>query len=139
MNTEFADGTRQGTAPREWLRTRAGAELRVEIRPGSPPRAAVRGEIDIARVPWLREELLTVTLRHRPRLVLDLSGVTFMDCVGINFLLATRRRARLAGGWLQVINAARAVARIIALTRLQQVLTPSPVRPVAAMMKGDVA
>jgi anti-anti-sigma factor len=116
---------------------RAGAQLRVEIRPGDPPQAALRGEIDISTAPWLREELLNVILRHGPELVLDLSGVTFMDCAGINLLLATRRRARLAGGWLQVINAAPAVARIIALTRLRQVLTPSPVRPVQA--KGDVA
>jgi anti-anti-sigma factor len=45
---------------------------------------------------------------YQCRLVLDLSGVMFMDCTGINLLLATWRRARLAGGWLQVINAAPA-------------------------------
>jgi anti-anti-sigma factor len=140
MNTKLVvDDTRQGTAPRKSLRRRAGAQLRVDIRPGTPPQAAVRGEVDISTAPWLREDLLAVIMRHGPELVLDLSGVTFMDCAGINLLLATRRRARLAGGWLQVINAAPAAARIIALTGLRQVLTPSPAHPVRAMTKEDVA
>jgi anti-anti-sigma regulatory factor len=54
-------------------------------------------------------------------------------------LLATRRRARLAGGWLQVINAAPAVTRIIALTGLRQVLTPSADHQVRAMTREHVA
>jgi anti-anti-sigma factor len=139
MNTELADDTRQGTAPQKSLQTRAGAELRVGIHPGAPPQAAVHGEIDISTSPWLREDLLSVILRHGPELVLDLGGVTFMDCTGINLLLATRRRARLAGGWLQVINAAPAVTRIIALTGLRQVLTPSADHQVRAMTREHVA
>jgi anti-anti-sigma factor len=135
MKTELVDDTRQRTAARK---PRPGAELRLDIRPGAPARAAVRGEIDISAVTWLREDLLSVILRHGPELVLDLSGVSFMDCAGINLLLATRRRARLAGGWLQVINAAPAVSRIIALTGLRQVLTPA-VHLVRATTKEDAA
>ena len=36
--------------------------------------------------------------------LLDLGGVTFLDCAGINVLLATRRGARLEGGWMRVVR-----------------------------------
>ena len=129
MTSELTHATSQGTARQgQPLWTFTGpdqtTELRVDASPGAPPHAAVRGEIDIFTAPWLREELLRVTQRHGARLVLDLSGVTFMDCAGINVLLATRRRAQLAGGWLRLTDVSPAVSRIIALAGLQQVLTP---------------
>lgn len=95
-------------------------ELCVDVRRGGPPLVKVRGDIDIASCPWLREELLRVIGQHGARLVLDLSGVTFMDCAGINLLLATRRRAQLEGGWLRVAEASRRVRRIIALAGLEE-------------------
>jgi anti-sigma B factor antagonist len=129
MNTELTDATRQGTALQEPRWTLTGpdgtTELRVDVSPGAPPYAGVHGEIDILAAQWLREELLSVILWHGPGLVLDLSGVTFMDCAGINLLLASRRRARLAGGRLRVIGASAAASRIIAMTGLQQELMPA--------------
>jgi anti-anti-sigma factor len=103
-------------------------ELVVDIHPGAPLHAEVHGELDILTAPWLREELLRVILRHGPRLVLDLSGVTFMDCAGISMLLAMRRRAQLAGGWLRVINPSRPASRIIGFASVSTVLGLSPLR-----------
>jgi ABC-type transporter Mla MlaB component len=43
--------------------------------------------------PQLRDDLLVVLRQQGPRLELDLRDVTFLDCAGVNVLLATRRRA----------------------------------------------
>ncbi len=80
-------------------------DLRVDVQSTAPLVVRVSGEIDIASGPKLREELLGVMRRHGARLALDLGGVTFMDCAGINALVAALRHARLAGGWVSVVRA----------------------------------
>lgn len=106
------------------------ASLDVSIRPG--PLVAISGEIDIASGPQLRDQLLSVIRRQGARLTLDLSGVTFIDCAGINVLLAARRRALLEGGSMCVLRASPHVRRVIALTRLDRELLPTAVPDAAA-------
>ena len=106
------------------------ASLDVNIRRG--PLVAISGEIDIASGPQLRDQLLSVIRRQGARLTLDLSGVTFIDCVGINVLLAARRRALLEGGSMRVLRASPHVRRVIALTRLDRELLPTAVPDAAA-------
>jgi anti-sigma B factor antagonist len=108
----------------------AAASLDVSIRPG--PLVAISGEIDIASGSQLRDQLLSVIRRQGARLTLDLSGVTFIDCVGINVLLAARRRALLEGGSMRVLRASPHVRRVIALTRLDRELLPTAVPDAAA-------
>ena len=99
--------------------------LEVSVQPGAI--VAVSGEIDIQSGPQLRDRLLGIIRRHGARLALDLSGVTFIDCAGINVLLATRRRAQLEGGSLRVLRASPRVRRLFALTSLDAVLMPEAV------------
>jgi anti-sigma B factor antagonist len=106
------------------------ASLDISIRPG--PVVTISGEIDIQSGPQLRDQLLRVIRRQGARLALDLTGVTFIDCAGINVLLAVRRRAQLEGGWLRVLRASPQVRRVIALTRLDPVLMPTALCEVAA-------
>jgi len=100
------DGT--GTAGLQ-VTTFAGPSLVVEI----------RGEIDVFSAPGLRDELLRVIRRYGPQLALDLAGVTFIDCAGVNVLLATRRRAGLEDGSVDVIGASPRVRRVISLLGLE--------------------
>jgi len=69
------------------------ADLRVAV--GSGPALVIQSA----------PELLRVIRRYGPRLALDLAGVWFMDCAGLNVLLATRRRARLEQGSVRVVRA----------------------------------
>lgn len=98
-------------------------DLHVEIFPGAPAIAQVSGEMDIASAPWLRETLLLVIRHHGPAICVDLQGVTFLDCSGINVLLATARRARLEGGWMRVVRPSEKASRVIALLGLKYMLT----------------
>jgi len=97
------------------------ADLQVGIRPGTPPVVEICGEIDIQSALQLRDELLQVVSSHGPQLALDLRGVTFLDCAGVNVLLATRRRARLEDGWVRVTRASPRARRTISLLGLQEV------------------
>ena len=103
--------------PRAW-------GLRVDVRPGDQPVVKVGGEIDIYSGAELRDELLRVLRRHGAQLILDLDEVTFMDSAGIEVLLATRRRARLEGGWVRLIRASSCVRRMITLAGLQREFAP---------------
>jgi anti-anti-sigma factor len=95
-------------------------DLHVDVLSTAPLVVGVSGEIDIASAPKLREQLLAALGRHGARLALDLGGVTFMDCAGINVLLAARRHARLEGGWVRVARASRRARNIIMLTGLHR-------------------
>jgi anti-sigma B factor antagonist len=106
------------------------ASLDISIRPGAV--VTISGEIDIQSGPQLRDQLLRIIRRHGARLALDLTGVTFIDCAGINVLLAARRRAQLEGGSLRVLRASARVRRIFALTRLDHVLMPMALQDAAA-------
>ena len=97
------------------------ADLCVAICPGSPLVVEIRGEIDIQSAPGLRDELLRVIRRCGPQLDLDLASVTFMDCAGLNVLLATRRRALLEQGSVRVVRASPRVLRMISLLGLERV------------------
>jgi anti-sigma B factor antagonist len=54
----------------------------------------VRGEIDAHTAPSLKERLLGLVEQGADRLVLDLTGVTFIESVGLGTLVATRKRLR---------------------------------------------
>jgi anti-anti-sigma factor len=95
-------------------------DLQVDVLSTAPLVVGVSGEIDIASAPKLREELLGALRRHGARLALDLGGVTFMDCAGVNALLSARRHARLEGGWVRVARASRRARHTLMLTGLHR-------------------
>jgi len=80
----------------------------------------VRGEIDIATAPQFRHAM-TDRLARDPAvsLHLDLSGVTFMDCTGVQALLVAQHTARLLGGDLILSRTSRHVDRLVTLLRLE--------------------
>lgn len=82
---------------------------------------AASGEIDLATAPALRTELLAALVRHSPRLVLDLSGVTFLDSTGLAVLVAVHRRARAAGGELSLFGPQPVVRKLLGITYLDRV------------------
>lgn len=80
-----------------------------------------RGEVDMLTVTDLRAALDEQLAGESPTVVLDLRGVSFVDCTGIGMLAQARRRARRRGIRLQIIPG-RAVARVAALLDLTAVL-----------------
>jgi len=74
------------------------------------------GDVDTNMAEVFRDMMLRVMRRHSPSLLLDLSGVSFMDCAGLRALLLTQRLAEMRGGSVCLIAESPAVHRIIDLS-----------------------
>jgi anti-sigma B factor antagonist len=81
----------------------------------------VAGELDLATTPALDRLLLDA--ETPPRLVLDLTGVTFMASAGLALLMKHEERCRATGRTLRVVATNSAVLRPIAVTGLAAVVT----------------
>jgi anti-anti-sigma factor len=78
------------------------------------------GEIDLASAPGLRARLSDVQVDGPPHVVLDLTGVTFIDSLGLGTLIGAHKRARVLRGSL-VIVPSDAARRVLAATALDRV------------------
>ncbi|HEY0936755.1 MAG TPA: STAS domain-containing protein, partial [Trebonia sp.] len=78
----------------------------------------IDGECDAGSTAALRESLLGVLAANPARVVLDLSGLDFLDCAGARVLVAVGRRATLLGGTLAVAALTDPVARLLQVTGL---------------------
>ena len=82
---------------------------------------AVDGEVDAATVDQFRQALLEA--QHSRRVVVDLSGVTFMDSTGINALVGAHHRMS-QDGELRLVGLRSNVQRVFEITGLDVVFTP---------------
>lgn len=87
---------------------------------------ALRGDLDIASVPAVRERLLSLLRPGASRLVIDMSAVRYADASGLVALVSTRRRAVLLGGTLHLAALQPEVARALTVTGLSRHLATYP-------------
>lgn len=86
--------------------------VRVESHDGATT-IVLDGEIDLVAGPAVRAAVADAVLRFPPkRLVIDLTGTTFMDSTGVNALVLARHVARMVGASIEVMPSP-AVARIL--------------------------
>jgi anti-sigma B factor antagonist len=83
---------------------------------------SLAGDLDLAAVPEVCSHLLPLLLQEDPRLVLDLSGLAFLDSTGLRLLVAARRLAEEGGGWLRLAALPAAARRLLSLMRAQELL-----------------
>jgi anti-sigma B factor antagonist len=79
---------------------------------------AVEGEIHVSTAPEFTELLGRAIDAGDIRLVLDLSGVAFIDSTGLSVLLNALRRVTRAGGAMALVCANPTVLRLFEITRL---------------------
>lgn len=92
----------------------------LDVRRVDHPRGVVLtlgGELDIASVPALQERL-DRAMCGKAAVVIDLSGLRFIDSSGLDLLVRTERHLRDSGARLVLVRGPRAVHRVFALTRL---------------------
>ncbi|MFG3033754.1 STAS domain-containing protein [Streptomyces sp. NPDC048253] len=82
----------------------------------------VHGEIDYTVSSILSEALLTEDGATPPRIVTDLSGVTFMDSSGINVFLLAHQRVSSAQGWLRIAAAQKSVLRVLTMVGVDRLI-----------------
>jgi anti-sigma B factor antagonist len=86
---------------------------------------AVAGEIDVATSPEFRRELHQLADRDPSRIVLDFSGLTFIDSSGLGVLVGVRKRLREEGhGDILVLEGLQdPVRKVFDITGLTELFT----------------
>lgn len=77
-----------------------------------------RGEIDLSSAPQLRAALEPVFEAAQPQLLMDLSGVSFMDSTGIGIIVNALNRLREGNGKCAFCGAGPRVHRILQIAGL---------------------
>ncbi len=100
-------------------------------RPGTGRQATrtivrLRGALDVAAAPALRERLIGLLHPGTRLLVLDLSRVPSCDSAGLAVLIGTQRRAGLLGTVMRLAAPSVPVAKLLRLTGLDRSLTICP-------------
>lgn len=81
----------------------------------------VSGEIDLATQGQLRAQLNELIVAGKVNLVLDLSGVSFVDSTGLGALIGARRRVHAFNGSLALVIPNESVMKVFAITGLVKV------------------
>lgn len=77
----------------------------------------LNGELDLASAPDLERELREAEAENPTRVVIDLSGLGFMDSTGLQALLRTRERASGGTYELALRRGPHQVQRVFELTK----------------------
>src|SRR3954447_22572855 len=81
---------------------------------------SLSGELDISSAPRLQDDLARVEAGEPETIVLDLSGLDFMDSTGLRLLIGADSRARASGRRLVLIQGNEMVQRVLRVTRLDE-------------------
>ena len=89
-----------------------------EYAEGGLLRVAVRGELDVATAPTLREHLFGAVERSKGVMIVDLLGVTFIDSTALGVLIGTQERCDEHGTLLRIILNESRIVKIFEITGL---------------------
>lgn len=92
---------------------------------------ALTGEVDIYTAPQFKEQMLALLDAGATKLLIDLTGVTFIDSTALGVLIGGVRRVNSAGGKMALVVVNRPVARVLAITGLDRVFTIHETRDAA--------
>lgn len=92
-----------------------------EQRVGATAVVEITGELDIVAAASVTVRMDELTAGSRPDVILDLRGVTFMDCGGLSVLVRVRKRVLDRGGRLGIVSDSAPVLRLLRLTRMTRV------------------
>lgn len=84
-------------------------------------RVELQGELDLAVAVAFRARLRDLLVAGHTEVVIDLSGVVFMDSSALGVLISAQRQTRMFRGSLTLANPSAPVRRLLALTSLDKV------------------
>lgn len=80
------------------------------------------GELDLVTAPEVERELRTVEAGDADAIVVDLSGLEFIDSTGIRLLIQTEQRSRWEPGRIALTRPPARVMRILAIAGIDALL-----------------
>jgi len=84
-------------------------------------RLRLSGELDLATAPWLRDHLAGIAANGAECVVVDVSGLSFIDSTGLSVLVDGWKRLRERGGDLVLESPSPAVAKVLDIAGLKDV------------------
>lgn len=95
-------------------------------------------ELDITKAEEFKREIAPVLESHR-KVVLDLTGVRFLDSVGCGAILSCFKRLAATGGELKLCQATPSVRNVLELIRFHRICDVLETRDAAVQAFGDSA
>jgi len=92
-------------------------------RSGESTIVEVTGEVDVYSASVLREKLAELIDANHTDIVVDLTGVGFLDSTGLGVLVGALKKVRGFGGRLQLVIDQEKVMKVFRITALTQVFT----------------
>jgi anti-sigma B factor antagonist len=93
---------------------------------GDVPIVAVAGEVDVYSAPALKDEITELLQSGVTTLIVDLSGVAFLDSTGLGALVEARAATSDAGGALPLVCSQERILKLFTITGLDGVFTIHP-------------
>jgi len=82
---------------------------------------SVRGEVDMANAPQLREQLIELIDQRRRQIIVDLERVEFLDCTGLGVLVSGLKGQRHHHGDLALVCTQRRILKVLEVAGLTKV------------------
>lgn len=86
-----------------------------------PEVIALEGEIDMHESPQVKRKLNPLIDQKTPRILVDLSGVSYIDSSGLAIFIEAMQRIHSYGGKLALFGIQESVRSIFSIARLDQV------------------
>ena len=86
----------------------------------------LRGPAGMFDAERLRQRLAELAEAETPKIVLDLSELTFLNSAGLGAFIAAHRRCRERGGMLCLVRPREAVAQLLRVTHLDRLIPVYP-------------
>jgi len=92
----------------------------------TPAVIAPHGELDLHSSPVVKEQLETIIGAKRPKVVIDLSSVSYIDSSGLAVFIEAMQRVMGYGGTFAICGLQENVRHIFSIARLDQVFRIFP-------------
>ncbi len=79
------------------------------------------GEIDLDSSPEVRKQILAVTHKKSPKILINLAGVTYMDSSGVATMVEGLQRTNAYNGHFVLVSLGSGVREVFELSRLDKV------------------
>jgi anti-sigma B factor antagonist len=95
------------------------------------------GELELANCARVREAAVSLLAQSTTRIVMDLSGLSFIDSSGVGVVIGTLKRARERQGAFALVCANPTILRVLEITGLTQVLSIHATQAEAEQALGE--
>lgn len=92
----------------------------------------ISGEIDAYTAPKLREALFHLAEKKEPVIIINLSGVTYMDSTGLGVFVGVFKNVRSNNGQLRLLGLSNRLMRLFEITGLSNIMD------ISSKIEGEV-